>query len=103
MIKKIKDKNNPLANSMNIYLAHLQFERRLSENTISAYRNDLKRYINYLFRENNIKSPSIIEYRDIEIYIESIVIKAKELKVNTLFKPISLKKKPRYFGAFSFK
>ena len=90
MKKKNDENENPLTQSLNKYLDHLQFERRLSENTINAYRNDLKRYINYLFIENNIKSPSIIKHRDIEMYIESIVIDAKDLKENTLFKPTSL-------------
>ena len=31
------------------YLVLLQFEKRLSKNTIEAYWNDLKRYINYFF------------------------------------------------------
>ena len=79
MIKKIKDKNNPLAISMNIYLSHLQFERRLSENTVSAYGHDLKRYIKFLFIIKNIKSPSKIEYTDIEVFIKNLLIQKKEI------------------------
>ena len=42
--------NNPLISSVNKYLSHLQFVRRLSGNTVSAYRHDLRRYIKFLFR-----------------------------------------------------
>ena len=80
MIKKTKDNNNPLANSVNVYLAHLQFERRLSENTVRAYSHDLKRYIKFLFIVNNIKSPSKIEHNDIEVFIKKLLIQKKEIK-----------------------
>ena len=65
--------NNPLVNSVNVYLAHLKFERRLSENTVRAYDHDLKKYIKFLFRVKNIKSPSKIEHKDIEIFINMVV------------------------------
>ena len=37
------------------YLAHLQFERRLSNNTLYAYNHDLKKYTNYLFSKRHRK------------------------------------------------
>ena len=68
------DEHNHLFSSVTEFLAHLQFERRLSENTVRAYSHDLKRYINFLFNVKNIKSPSNIKHRDIEMFIKSIII-----------------------------
>ena len=67
---KAKDKYNPLIKSVNVYLAHLQFERRLSINTVIAYSHDLKRYINFLSSVKKITTPSKIEYKDIEYFIK---------------------------------
>ena len=77
MQKKNKYKNNPLSSSVNEYISHLQFERRLSDNTIKAYSWDLNRYIKFLSIEINIKSPSQIKYRHIEKYLKSIFIQEK--------------------------
>ena len=41
-------KNNNLYNEAKLYLAYLQFERKLSNNTINSYWLDLKYYIKYL-------------------------------------------------------
>lgn len=75
MIKK--NINNPLLSSINEYLAHLQFERRLSVNTVKSYNHDLKKYIKFLYTKENIKSPSIIDYKIIEKFIKSISIQKK--------------------------
>ena len=56
--KKININNNKLDNYAKKYLLYLQFEKRLSKNTIEAYWSDLKTYINYLndiFQINNPK------------------------------------------------
>ena len=90
MINKTKDKSNSLANSVNIYLAHLQFERRLSENTVRAYSHDLKRYIQFLFIVKNIKSPPKIEHKDIEAFIKELLIQKKEIKKSSQPKYSSL-------------
>ena len=55
MNKKDNEDSNPLLLSVNQYLTHLQFERRLSSNTVISYRYDLKRYIEYLFKKKNIQ------------------------------------------------
>ena len=47
------------------YLVLLQFEKRLSKNTIEAYWGDLKRYINYLNDFFKIKSPNKIRIKHI--------------------------------------
>ena len=64
-----KNINNPLLSSINEYLAHLQFERRLSLNTVKSYNHDLKKYIKFLYTKENIKSPSIIDHKIIEKFI----------------------------------
>ena len=69
--------NYPLFSSVNEYISHLQFERRLSDNTIKAYSWDLNRYIKFLSNEINIKSPSQIKFRHIEKYLKSIYIYEK--------------------------
>ena len=43
---------NPLSHYVNEYLLHLQFERRLSENTLSAYKQELTSYINTLYNSS---------------------------------------------------
>ena len=84
MQNKIHKKNNPFQCSVDEYLAHLKFERRLSKNTISAYSHDLNRYIEFLFIEKNLQSLSVIELRDIEKFLKSIV-KNKKLSKNITY------------------
>ena len=74
MIKKTKDKNNPLVNSVNVYLAHLQFERRLSENTLYAYKYDLKSYTDYLFNALGINKIQLVKPPHIEEFVKSLNI-----------------------------
>ena len=64
--------NNQLTNSVDKYLTHLQFERRLSKNTIKAYSHDLKNYIKFLILIKKIKNPSKIKLNDIETFIKTI-------------------------------
>ena len=47
---------NKLNHHLNNYLLHLQFERRLSSNTILSYKNDLKKYINFIKINLNLKN-----------------------------------------------
>ena len=64
--------SNNLIFSLNKYISHLKYERRLSINTISAYFNDLNKYIHFLNRNNNINSPENISFKNIESYLKSI-------------------------------
>ncbi len=57
-----------LARACTEYLAHLSVERNLSENTISAYRRDLRAYLGFL-AERGIVSPEAITRRDIEGFV----------------------------------
>ena len=51
------------------YLSYIEFERRLSKNTVASYANDLDKY--YLFlKKRNISSVSKITKKDILDYLE---------------------------------
>ncbi len=51
------------------YLSYIEFERRLSKNTVASYSNDLDKY--YLFlKKRNISSVSKITKKDILDYLE---------------------------------
>ena len=49
---------NYLLNETKKYLAYLQFERKLSNNTINSYWFDLKSFIDYSYKVLNIKTVS---------------------------------------------
>ena len=66
--------NNALQNELKKYLAHLQFERNLSENTINSYWIDLKKFFEYLEFNFSIKKINEIKRFHIETYIENIYI-----------------------------
>ena len=63
---------NPLWDTVVEYLSHLQFERRLSENTISAYKYDLTRYTAFLNNDLDINNVAFICYDHIENFIKSL-------------------------------
>ena len=67
-----KKKNNPLWDPAFEYLSHLQFERRLSENTISAYKYDLTRYTAFLYNDLGINNVANICYDHIEKFVKSL-------------------------------
>ena len=63
---------NPLWHTVVEYLSHLQFERRLSENTISAYKHDLTRYTAFLNNDLDINNVAFICHDHIENFIKSL-------------------------------
>ena len=63
---------NPLWDTVVEYLSHLQFERRLSENTISAYKHDLTRYTAFLNNDLDINNVAHICHDHIEKFIKSL-------------------------------
>ncbi len=71
--------NNLLYNETKLYLAYLQFERKLSINTINAYWLDLKFYINYLNEAYNIDDFNNIKRTHLKNYIQSL----SKIKNNT--------------------
>ena len=68
----INKKGNPLRHFVYEYITYLQFERRLSSNTLYAYNYDLKKYTGYLFRDLKILSINKIQPLHIEKFVRSI-------------------------------
>ena len=79
---------NKLNNHVNNYLLHLQFERRLSPNTILSYNNDLKKYINFINNNLNIQNINKITTYDINNF--SIHITQDKLNKNKALKPSTI-------------
>ena len=69
---KMMKKNNSLYNEIKLYLAYLQFERKLSSNTVNSYWLDLKYYISYLEDSYSIKSFNSIKSLHIKQYIKDL-------------------------------
>lgn len=88
-----KDKNNnPLWESVYEYITHLQFERRLSSNTLYAYKHDLNVYTEYLFKDLEILSISMIETIHIENFVKSINNISKSVKLDGIRKASSIQR-----------
>ena len=68
----MKDKSLNLYNDAKKYLAFLQFESKLSSNTISSYWLDLKSFFDYIANSYNIKKLSEIKSAHINTYIKSL-------------------------------
>ena len=83
-------KKNPLWDSVYEYITHLQFERRLSSNTIYAYSHDLKVYTDFLFKDLEIVSINMIETRHIENFVKSINNISESVKSNGIRKSSSI-------------
>ena len=66
------ERNNPLWELATEYLSHLQFERRLSNNTIYAYNLDLKKYTHFLFSELHLTSINSIKASHIENFVKDL-------------------------------
>ena len=61
-----------MINELKRFLVYLQFERKLSSNTIESYWLDLKYYIDFLVIELNTKKFNRITLSDINKYVNSI-------------------------------
>ena len=66
------ERNNPLWELATEYLSHLQFERRLSNNTLYAYNLDLKKYTHFLFSELHLTSINSIKASHIENFVKDL-------------------------------
>ena len=66
------ERNNPLWELAAEYLSHLQFERRLSNNTLYAYNLDLKKYTHFLFSELHLTSINSIKASHIENFVKDL-------------------------------
>lgn len=72
MINKPAVERNPLWELATEYLSHLQFERRLSTNTIYAYNLDLKKYTHFLFSKLHLTSINSIKPSHIENFVKKL-------------------------------
>ena len=61
-----------LVNQVKIYLAYLQYERKLSANTIKSYLFDLKHFIDFIVSQYNIKTIEDVRSKHIRGYITSL-------------------------------
>ncbi len=67
-----KNSTNPLLHPIKEYLTHLQFERRLSANTLASYKNDLYKYAEYLYANESKTTFNHILTEDIENFLKSV-------------------------------
>ena len=67
-----KVKKNTILNEVKTYLAYLQYERKLSVNTINSYWLDLKLFIDYVSDIPRIDKIKNIKDKDIQKYIRSL-------------------------------
>ena len=66
------ERKNPLWELATEYLSHLQFERRLSNNTLYAYNHDLKKYVNFMYNELQLMSIDSIQSAHIEKFVNKL-------------------------------
>ena len=72
IIEPAIERNNPLWELAIEYLSHLQFERRLSHNTLYAYNLELKKYTHFLFSELHLTSINSIQASHIEDFVKGL-------------------------------
>tara|TARA_B100000579_G_scaffold336006_1_gene286800 strand:- start:3505 stop:4440 length:936 start_codon:yes stop_codon:yes gene_type:complete len=68
----LKNNNLHLLNQVKTYLAYLQYEKKLSPNTIESYLFDLNYFIDFLTNNYKIKNLNIIKAKHIKEYIQSL-------------------------------
>ena len=83
-------RNNPLWELATEYLSHLQFERRLSTNTLNAYNHDLKKYTNFMFDKLQLMSIDSIQSSHIENFVNKLSNKPNMDKKEGLKKSSSI-------------
>ena len=79
-MKQFTIDNHPLKRLVREFLVFLQFERRLSANTIDAYWLDLGKYSDYLYENNKLTSPQKITLSHVRKYINqfSSIVRPKK-------------------------
>jgi integrase/recombinase XerD len=78
--------NHPLKRLVREYLVYLQFERRLSSNTIDAYWLDLDKYSDYLYEISKLTSPQKITLKHVRNYINqfSSIVRPKSATLSRI-------------------
>ena len=84
------DDNHPLKRLVREYLVYLQFERRLSPNTLNSYWLDLDKYTSYLYYKNKLTSPEKINLTHIRGYINqfSDVVRPKSTTLSRILSSV---------------
>lgn len=72
---KYKAPNTQLFQFIKKYLVHIQFEKRLSKNTLESYWFDLKRYGDYMTNTYKIRSPKRIKIKFIREFVKALSLK----------------------------
>ncbi len=72
---------------LELYLQFVKLEKGLSENSASAYRNDLRRYLKFLSQDLRIKDLGGVTLQHIEQYLEEL--SAMDLSVSSIARNIS--------------
>lgn len=68
------------------FISHIMFEKRLSKNTSSSYKNDLDKYQTYL-QEKNIYNTKDISKSDIENYLE--MLKQTNVEISSIARKLT--------------
>lgn len=68
------------------FISHIMFEKRLSKNTSSSYKNDLDKYQTYL-HEKNIYNTKDISKSDIENYLE--MLKQTNVEISSIARKLT--------------
>ena len=84
------ERKNPLWELATEYLSHLQFERRLSNNTLYAYSLDLKKYTHFLFSELHLTSINSIKASHIENFVNDLNYTGKMDRKSNFKKPSTI-------------
>ena len=84
------DFSNIIQNDAKKYLAFLQFEKNLSNNTIKAYLKDLEFYIKYIITSHNINSYNQLKRNHLSAYISNLsTISGNSIESATINRTIS--------------
>lgn len=83
----MKNKKNSSISQIKLYKEYLKGKKNFSDNTISAYLNDLCELIDYTNKNNNINNLSLINYNILRKYV--VFLKQKKYADRTIARKIS--------------
>ena len=70
LLKILALKKDNLKKNLKPFLLYLRIEKNLSQNSIEAYENDLKRFLNFIFYDNK---KFILDSSYIQNYISQLI------------------------------
>ena len=65
----MKNSKNKLLNQIKTYLAYIQYEKKLSSNTVSSYMFDLSQFADFIFDKYQIDEIEKIKTKHVRDYI----------------------------------